>query len=70
VQRLVDAAPCGNRHYTTLVAGLRMTGVTAPMMLNGVMTGAAFQTWVMHCLVPTREFGYLPGESRLVMTAV
>jgi hypothetical protein len=41
--RLVDAAPYGHWRATTFVAGLRSTGLTAPLVLDGPMTGAAFK---------------------------
>jgi hypothetical protein len=41
-ERLVDAVPHGHWRTTTLIAGLRQSGVIAPMVLDGPMTGAAF----------------------------
>ncbi len=38
-ERLVDAVPHGHWRTTTLVAGLRRTGVIAPFLLDGPMTG-------------------------------
>ena len=40
-QRLVDATPWG--HWTTFVAGLRETGIIAPLVLDGPMTGKVFR---------------------------
>ena len=34
-ERLVDAAPRGHWHTTTFVAGLRGSGVVAPLVLSG-----------------------------------
>lgn len=50
--RLVAPVPYGHWHTTTFVAGLRLSGVTAPLVLDGPMTGAAFLAYVEQCLVP------------------
>jgi DDE superfamily endonuclease len=42
-KRLVDAAPHGHWCTTTFVAGLRSTGIIAPLVLDGPMTGEAFR---------------------------
>ena len=42
-ERLVAAVPQGHWHTTTLIAGLRQGGITAPLVLDGPMTGAAFR---------------------------
>jgi hypothetical protein len=42
-ERLVDAAPHGHWCTTTFVAGLRSTGLIAPLVLDGPMTGAMFR---------------------------
>ena len=42
-QRLVAAVPHGHWHTTTFVAGLRQTGIVAPLVLDGPMTGPAFR---------------------------
>ena len=41
--RLKAAIPWGHWKTTTFVAGLRTTGITAPMVLDGAMNGPAFQ---------------------------
>ena len=38
-ERLVDAAPAGHWKTTTFVAGLRASGIIAPFVLDGPMTG-------------------------------
>jgi len=38
--------PWGHWKTTTFVASLRVDGVTAPMVLDGAMTGAAFKAHV------------------------
>jgi hypothetical protein len=42
-ERLVDAAPHGHSRTTTLVAGLRSTGIIATLVLDGPMTGEVFR---------------------------
>jgi transposase len=51
-ERLIDAAPQGHWCTTTFIAGLRSTGVVAPLVLNGPMTGEAFLAYVGQFLVP------------------
>jgi hypothetical protein len=41
----------------TFVAGLRLTGLTAPWVLDGPMDGDAFRTYVQHVLAPTLKRG-------------
>ena len=55
--RLVDAAPYGHWRATTFVAGLRSTGLTAPLVLEGPMTGTAFRAYVEQFLAPTLLLG-------------
>lgn len=44
--------PHGHRKTTTLVAGLRMTGMVAPMVLDGPINGDWFEAYVTQVLVP------------------
>jgi transposase len=55
--RLVAAVPHGHWHTTTFVAGLRQTGIVAPLVLEGPMTGAAFRAYVEQFLAPSLEPG-------------
>ncbi len=55
--RLVDAAPYGHWRATTFVAGLRQAGLTAPLVLDGPMTGKAFRAYVEQFLAPTLSPG-------------
>ena len=55
--RLNAAIPWGHWKTTTFVAGLRTTGLTAPMVLDGAMNGAAFKAYVEQVLVPTLRPG-------------
>jgi transposase len=52
-QRLRAAIPHGHWKTTTFVGALRVTGMTAPMVLDGPMTGAWFLSYVEQVLVPT-----------------
>ena len=45
--------PHGHRKTTTLVAGLRTTGITAPYVLDGAMNGDIFRAYVEQILAPT-----------------
>ena len=63
--RLYGRAPCGRRLFakapfghwktTTFVAALRRDGLTAPMVLDGPMTGQAFLAYVEQVLIPTLQ---------------
>jgi transposase len=56
-QRLLATAPFGHWKTITFVAGLRRTGLTAPLVLDGPMTGPAFHAYVEQVLVPTLRPG-------------
>jgi len=56
-QRLVDAAPHGHWKTTTFLAGLRSTGILAPLVLDGPMTGEAFLAYVRQFLAPELKRG-------------
>ncbi len=56
-RRLVQAAPYGHWCTTTFVAGLRSTGLVAPLVLDGPMNGQAFLAYVEQVLVPTLRPG-------------
>ena len=47
--RLPAAVPWGHCKTTTFVAGLRIDGFSAPMVLDGAMNGAAFKAYVNKC---------------------
>ena len=51
-ERLRVGVPHGHWKTTTFVAGLRLTGVVAPMMLDGPINGVSFQAYVDQVLVP------------------
>ncbi len=56
-ERLVDAAPRGHWKLTTFVAGLRRTGLIAPCVIDGPMTGAYFRAYVEQMLAPVLQRG-------------
>ncbi|MBW4331761.1 hypothetical protein KY084_12870 [Stakelama sp. CBK3Z-3] len=63
--------PHGHRKTTTLVAGLRMTGMVAPMVLDGPINGDWFEAYVAQVLVPELVDGFVslartPEERQLV----
>ena len=57
-ERLVDAAPHGHWRTTTFLAGLRASGIIAPFVLDGPMTGDVFRAYVEQMLAPA----LLPGD--------
>lgn len=56
-ERLRAGVPHGHWKTTTFVAGLRLTGMTAPMVLDGPINGRWFQAYVDQILVPTLSPG-------------
>src|SRR4029450_2414762 len=49
--------PHGHWKTTTFVAGLRLSGIVAPMVLDGPINGLAFQAYVDQVLVPELREG-------------
>ena len=45
--------PHGRWQTTTFVAGLRCTGLTAPLVLDGAINGATFRAYIEQFLAPT-----------------
>ena len=56
-ERCRAAIPHGHWKTTTFTAGLRLEGLTAPMVLDGPMNGVAFRAYVEQVLVPTLSPG-------------
>ena len=52
-ERLVANVPHGHWKTLTLIAALRVDGLTAPYVIDGAMDGAAFMAYVEQVLVPT-----------------
>ncbi len=57
-QRLVASVPHGHWKTSTFVAGLRSSGLTAPLVVDGAMNGDVFRAYVEQILVPT----LVPGD--------
>jgi len=51
------AVPHGHWKTTTLVAGLRLDGLTAPMVMDGAMNGEAFAAYAEKFLAPSLSPG-------------
>jgi len=56
-ERLRMGFPHGHRKTTTLVAGLRNTGMVAPLVIDGPINGEWFEAYVGQVLVPTLKPG-------------
>jgi transposase len=56
-ERLVMGVPEGHWQATTFVAALRATGLTAPVVVDGAMTGDLFVAYVEQQLVPALRPG-------------
>jgi transposase len=56
-ERLRMGFPHGRRKTTTLVAGLRTSGMVAPMVLDGPINGDWFEAYVRQILVPELRRG-------------
>ncbi len=55
--RLVSPIPHGHWKTSTLVAGLSLTGIVAPYIVDGAMTGAIFLAYVQQLLAPALKPG-------------
>ena len=56
-ERLVGAVPYGHWKTTTFVAALRVSGLTAPLVIDGAVNGDLFVAYVQQVLVPTLRPG-------------
>jgi len=56
-RRLVAAVPHGHWRTTRCVAGLRQSGIVAPLVLDEPMTGPAFRAYVEQLLAPAIAAG-------------
>lgn len=56
-ERCRSPIPHGHWKTTTFVGALRVSGMTAPMTLDGAMNGPAFTAYVEQVLVPTLRSG-------------
>ena len=58
-QRCRSPVPHGHWKTTTFTGALRLSGMTAPMVLDGPMNADAFRAYVRHVLAPTLR----PGDT-------
>lgn len=56
-ERLRAGVPHGHWRTTTFVAGLRLSGMDAPMVIDGPINGESFLAYVRQVLVPTLRPG-------------
>src|SRR3954447_8079651 len=56
-QRLLEPVPHGHWKTSTLVAGLCLTGITAPYVMDGAMTGDVVLQYIKQILAPTLTSG-------------
>lgn len=56
-ERCRDSVPYGHWKTMTFIAGLRLSGLTAPWVLDGPMNGDAFRVYVARVLGPTLRPG-------------
>ncbi len=56
-ERLRMGVPHGHHKTTTLIAGLRLSGMVAPMVLDGPINGEWFEAYVAQILVPELRRG-------------
>ena len=63
-RRLRVGVPHGRWKTTTVVAGLRRSGLVAPFVLDGPINRAAFEAYVEKVLVPARRPGDVVRKNR------
>lgn len=56
-ERVVEYAPHGHWHTTTMISAIRLTGVEAPMVIDGAMDSLVFRGYVEWLLTPTLQAG-------------
>ena len=56
-QRLIAGVPHGHWKTSTFVAALRVSGLTAPLVVDGAINGEIFRAYVEQVLAPTLEAG-------------
>ena len=55
--RVIGHVPLAHWETITFVAALRRNKMTAPMVVEGAMTGEMFRAYIEQCLVPTLKRG-------------
>jgi transposase len=58
-ERVIASVPHGHWKTSTFVAGLRLDGMTAPLVIDGAMNGETFLAYVEQFLAPTLKPGDL-----------
>jgi len=56
-RRVVDSTPQPSGSQTTTLAVMGWTGITAPLVLSGAVTGTVFYDYIQQCVVPTLQPG-------------
>lgn len=56
-ERLRMSVPHGHWKTTTVIAGLRNSGIVAPFVIDGAVDRDVFETWVEHVLIPELRVG-------------
>jgi transposase len=56
-RRLIARVPHGHWKTTTVLAAMRSTGLTAPLVVDGAINGAVFRAYVEQQLAPTLRQG-------------
>jgi DDE superfamily endonuclease len=65
--RLRDYTPCGHWQTHTVIAGLRVDGLTAPAVFDGPIDNPTFLAYVEQVLVPTLRPGDVVVLDNLAM---
>lgn len=58
-ERVIASVPHGHWKTSTFVAGLRLEGMTAPLVIDGAMNGETFLAYIEQFLAPTLKPGDL-----------
>jgi transposase len=56
-QRVMDSTPQPSGSQTTTLAVIGLTGVTAPLVLEGAVNGTVFHGYIEQCVAPTLQPG-------------
>jgi transposase len=65
--RLRDHAPCGHWESSSVIAALRLEGLTAPAVFDGPLDKVSFRAYVDQVLVPTLRPGDVVVLDNLVV---
>ncbi len=56
-ERVVEHAPHGHWHTTTMISAIRLTGVEAPMVIDGAMDSLVFRGYIERMPAPALHAG-------------